>query len=61
MFPKNYTQPGCFAYNYFPQLYLLTPPLILDGVIIDRVNSHCHFWLYVTLNIDWSLQVNQVT
>ena len=37
-----------------------SPPLILDGVIIDRVNSHRHLGLYLTSNLDWSLQVEQV-
>ena len=37
-----------------------SPPLIIDGVIIDRVNSHCHLGLYLTSNLDWSLQNEQV-
>ena len=37
-----------------------SPPLNLDGVIIDRVNSHRHLGLYLTSNLDWSLQVKQV-
>ena len=37
-----------------------SPPLYLDGVIIDRVNSNRHLGLYLTSNLDWSLQVKQV-
>ena len=36
------------------------PPLILNDVIIERVNSHRHLGLYLTSSLDWSLQVQQV-
>ena len=37
-----------------------SPPLVLNGVYIDRVSSHRHLGLYLTSNLDWSLQVEQV-
>ena len=37
-----------------------SPPLILNDVIIERVNSHRHLGLYLTSSLDWSLQVQQV-
>ena len=37
-----------------------SPPLIFDGLSIDRVNTHKHLGLYLTSTLDFSQQVNDV-
>ena len=37
-----------------------SPPLILNDNIIDRVNTHRHLGVYLTSNLDWSMQINDV-
>ena len=37
-----------------------SPPLILGETLIERVNTHKHLGLFLTSNLDWSVQVNEV-
>ena len=37
-----------------------SPPLIFYENFIDRVNTHCHLGVYLTSNLDWSVQVNDI-
>ena len=37
-----------------------SPPLIFDGLFIDRVNTHKHLGLYLTSTLDFSHQINDV-
>ena len=37
-----------------------SPPLILDNKFIDRINTHRHLGVYLTSNLDWSHQINDV-
>ena len=37
-----------------------SPPLLFDGLFIDRVNTHKHLGLYLTSSLDFSHQVNDV-
>ena len=37
-----------------------SPPLLLDGTVIDRVNTHKHLGLILTSSLDFSSQVNEV-
>ena len=37
-----------------------SPPLILNGNYIDRVNVHKHLGIFLSSTLDWSVQVNQV-
>ena len=37
-----------------------SPPLIFNNNVIDRVNTHRHLGVYLTSNLDWSMQINDV-
>ena len=37
-----------------------SPPLIFNENFIDRVNTHRHLGVYLTSNLDWSVQINDV-
>ena len=37
-----------------------SPPLLFNDTVIDRVNTHKHLGLYLTSNLDFSFQVNEV-
>ena len=37
-----------------------SPPLLFDGLYIDRVNTHKHLGLYLTSSLDFTHQVNDV-
>ena len=37
-----------------------SPPLIFDENFIDRVNTHRHLGVYLTSNLDWSVQINDI-
>ena len=37
-----------------------SPPLLFDGIFIDRVNTHKHLGLLLTSSLDFSPQVNDV-
>ena len=37
-----------------------SPPLIIDNKFIDRINTHRHLGVYLTSNLDWSHQTNDV-
>ena len=37
-----------------------SPPLIFNDNVIDRVNTHRHLGVYLTSNLDWSMQINDV-
>ena len=37
-----------------------SPPLLFDGIFIDRVNTHKHLGLLLTSSLDFSSQVNDV-
>ena len=37
-----------------------SPPLLLDGTVIDRVNTHKHLGLILTSSLDFSSQVNDL-
>ena len=37
-----------------------SPPLIFNNEIINRVNTHKHLGVYLTSNLDWSVQINEV-
>ena len=36
-----------------------SPPLQLNGVTIDRVNTHKHLGVYLQSNLDWSKQIHE--
>ena len=36
-----------------------SPPVLLDGNLVERVNSHKHLGVYLTPTLDWSLQVHE--
>ena len=38
-----------------------SPPLIFNNNVIDRVNTHRHLGVYLTSNLDWSMQINDVS
>lgn len=37
-----------------------SPPLMLNNTVIERVVSHKHLGIYLTQNLDWSLQVHEI-
>ena len=37
-----------------------SPPLIFNDNFIDRINTHRHLGVYLTSNLDWSYQINDV-
>ena len=37
-----------------------SPPLLFNNNVIDRVNAHRHLGVYLTSNLDWSMQINDV-
>ena len=37
-----------------------SPPLLYNENIIDRVNTHRHLGVYLTSNLDWSFQINEI-
>ena len=37
-----------------------SPPLVFNENFIDRVNTHRHLGVYLTSNLDWSFQINDV-
>ena len=37
-----------------------SPPLVLNDIVIERVNCHRHLGLYLTSSLDWGEQVHQV-
>ena len=37
-----------------------SPPLIFNDEFINRVNTHRHLGVYLTSNLDWSVQINDV-
>ena len=37
-----------------------SPPLVFNENFIDRVNSHRHLGVYLTSNLDWSVQINNI-
>ena len=37
-----------------------SPPLIFNNNFIERVNTHRHLGVYLTSNLDWTTQVNDV-
>ena len=37
-----------------------SPPLIFNETFIDRVNTHRHLGIFLTSNLDWSTQINDV-
>ena len=36
-----------------------SPPVLFNGCEVDRVSSHKHLGVYLTNNLDWSLQVQE--
>ena len=37
-----------------------SPPLIFNETYVDRINTHRHLGVYLTSNLDWSYQINDV-
>ena len=37
-----------------------SPPLLFNNNIIDRTNTHRHLGVYLTPNLDWSTQINDI-
>ena len=37
-----------------------SPPLIFGDTYIERVNTHKHLGMFLTSDLDWSVQVNEV-
>ena len=37
-----------------------SPPLMFRNNLIDRVNTHRHLGVYLTSNLDWSFQINDI-
>ena len=37
-----------------------SPPLLFNDTVIDRVNTHKHLGLFLTSNLDFSFQINEV-
>ena len=37
-----------------------SPPLVFDGNNIERVNTHRHLGVYLSSNLDWAVQINDV-
>ena len=37
-----------------------SPPLLFNQTVINRVNTHRHLGVYITSNLDWSTQINDV-
>ena len=37
-----------------------SPPLVLNEIFINRVNTHRHLGVYLTSNLDWAAQINDV-
>ena len=37
-----------------------SPPLLFNNSVIDRINTHRHLGVYLTSNLDWTVQVNDV-
>ena len=37
-----------------------SPPLVFNQTVIDRVNTHPHLGVYITSNLNWSMQINDV-
>ena len=37
-----------------------SPPLVLNGSNIDRVNTHKHLGIYLSSTLDWSVQIHEV-
>ena len=37
-----------------------SPPLVFNDSFINRVNTHRHLGVYLTSNLDWSTQINDV-
>ena len=37
-----------------------SPPLLFNNMFIDRVNTHKHLGVYLSSNLDWSSQINDV-
>ena len=37
-----------------------SPPLLFNNSVIDRINTHRHLGVYLTSNLDWTFQVNDV-
>ena len=38
-----------------------SPPVIFNNTVIDRVNTHKHLGLYLTSNLDWNIQIKEVS
>ena len=45
IYSENWGQPGCFAYNQFPQLYLLTEIYIVKVYNI-KININANLWIF---------------
>ena len=37
-----------------------SPPLLYNENVIERVNTHRHLGVYLTSNLDWSIQINDI-
>ena len=37
-----------------------SPPLVFNDSYVERVNTHRHLGVYLTSNLDWSFQINDV-
>ena len=37
-----------------------SPPLLYKNNYIDRINTHRHLGVYLTSNLDWSFQINDI-
>jgi hypothetical protein len=37
-----------------------SPPLVVNDSFINRVNTHRHLGIYLTSNLDWSTQINDI-
>ena len=37
-----------------------SPPLVFNGIFINRVNTHRRLGVYLTSNLDWSTQINDI-
>ena len=36
------------------------PPLLFNNSVIDRIHTHRHLGVYLTSNLDWTVQINDV-
>ena len=48
------------GYDFFKQTSFKLPPIIFNNTQVLRVTSHKHLGIYLTCNLDWTLQISQI-